>query len=333
MGTMLSVLGTVIVKILLFLLFFVLFLIVLICCVLWVPIRYRADGCYGEEKSLQGKASWFVFLLQLQLHYEEELEVSLRLFGVDVIALLKKRAQRKAAKKSKKRKNTAQTKTIQRTKKAAADPKDIKQQKEELSMAEHSDIRQEDRTEKQEKSSEEEIPAKENAAKCRKTIKEAHKKVDERKKTKRASVKKTIKNWFQSIKNMLSAIRKRIRQAGKLKELLQDDNTKAFVCILKDNVIHLWRKLKPKKLEAKLCFGTGQPDTTGEILALLAVFYAYYGSNVTIIPDFEQARLEGWFKMKGRISVWSVLIVLIKVFMSKEWNQFRKDTSRWKEAF
>ena len=98
-------------------------------------------------------------------------------------------------------------------------------------------------------------------------------------------------------------------------------------------MLHLWRKCKPKKFEAKVCFGTGQPDTTGEILAVLAIFYACYGSSVTIIPDFEQTRLEGWIRMKGHISVFTVLVILINIFMSKEWKQFRKDTSRWKEAF
>ena len=126
-----------------------------------------------------------------------------------------------------------------------------------------------------------------------------------------------IKKWIQTIKNVITLIRKRIRQAEWLKVLWQDDNTQAFVCILKDNVLHLWRKCKPKKFEAKVCFGTGQPDTTGEILAVLAVFYACYGSSVTIIPD----------------SVFTVLVILINIFMSKEWKQFRKDTSRWKEAF
>ena len=154
-----------------------------------------------------------------------------------------------------------------------------------------------------------------------------------KKKKRKISLIERIKKWIQTIKNVITLIRKRIRQAEWLKVLWQDDNTQAFVCILKDNVLHLWRKCKPKKFEAKVCFGTGQPDTTGEILAVLAIFYACYGSSVTIIPDFEQTRLEGWIRMKGHISVFTVLVILINIFMSKEWKQFRKDTSRWKEAF
>lgn len=64
MGTILSVLGSVIVKILLFLLFLFLFVLVLAGCILWVPVRYCFYGNYGEEKVLQGKASWLLHLVQ-----------------------------------------------------------------------------------------------------------------------------------------------------------------------------------------------------------------------------------------------------------------------------
>ena len=104
MGTILSVLGSVIVKILLFLLFLFLFVLVLAGCILWVPVRYCFYGNYGEEKVLQGKASWLLHLVHAQIRYEEEWNISLRILGIDIIALLKKRTDKKAAQKAKKRK-------------------------------------------------------------------------------------------------------------------------------------------------------------------------------------------------------------------------------------
>ena len=70
MGTILSVLGSVIVKILLLLLFLVLFVLVLAGCILWVPVRYCFYGNYGEEKVLQGKASWLLHLVHAQIRYQ-----------------------------------------------------------------------------------------------------------------------------------------------------------------------------------------------------------------------------------------------------------------------
>lgn len=368
MGTILSVLGSVIVKILLFLLFLLLFLLVLAGCILWIPIRYRFYGNYGEEKVLQGKASWLLHLVHAQIQYEEEWNISFRILGIDIVGLLKKRADKKAAKKAKKRKR--QLKKAQKAKQpkeslqAKEQPEDMQRQtesKEDLSIAQISgqtdqDISNEDNTmfstETSDKKESETSDTKVSEISDRKKSETHDTKVSEisdrkesetseqkeseeagKKKKRRFSLIERIKKWIRSIKNAIAMIRKRIRQAGWLKALWQDDNTQALVCILKDNVLHLWRKCKPKKLEAKICFGTEQPDTTGEILALLAIFYAYYGSSVTIIPDFEQARLEGWIRMKGHISVFTVLVILVKIYMSKEWNQFRKDISRWKEAF
>ena len=104
MGTILSVLGSVIVKILLFLLFLFLFVLVLAGCILLVPVRYCFYGNYGEEKVLQGKASWLLHLVHAQIRYEEEWNISLRILGIDIIALLKKRTDKKAAQKANKRK-------------------------------------------------------------------------------------------------------------------------------------------------------------------------------------------------------------------------------------
>lgn len=336
MGTLLSVIGTVTGKILLFLLFCILFFVVLAGCILWIPVRYRFRGSYGEEKVLQGKASWFLGVFQAKLRYEEDWHITVKLFGMDLIAFLEKRAKKKKAKETKKRKKTAH----QTEKKEAAKEERISKDSElqgELFVAEQSEADQSEigtkvAKENQEDTLLQETQTKEERSRTKKSFGKDYKKGKE-KRIKRFFVIKKIKKWFRSIKSFAVAIRKRIRQASWLKELWKDDNTQALVCILKDNVVHLWRKLKPKKLEANVCFGTGQPDTTGKILALLAVFYACYGSNVSIIPDFEQARLEGWIRMKGHISVFTVLVILIKIFMSKEWSQFRKDTMQWKEAF
>ena len=309
MGTILSVLGSVIVKILLFLLFLFLFVLVLAGCILWVPVRYCFYGNYGEEKVLQGKASWLLHLVHAQIRYEEEWNISLRILGIDIIALLKKRTDKKAAQKAKKRKR--QEKKAKKIKQ----PKESLQEKERSGKIQRQTESKEDLTIAQISDRTDQKIAKESETSEQKESEETGKK-----KKRKISLIERIKKWIQTIKNAITLIRKRIRQAEWLKVLWQDDNTQAFVCIL-------------KKFEAKVCFGTGQTDTTGEILAVLAIFYACYGSSVTIIPDFEQTRLEGWIRMKGHISVFTVLVILINIFMSKEWKQFRKDTSRWKEAF
>lgn len=245
MGTILSVLGSVIVKILLFLLFLFLFVLVLAGCILWVPVRYCFYGNYGEEKVLQGKASWLLHLVHAQIRYEEEWNISLRILGIDIIALLKKRTDKKAAQKAKKRKR--QEKKAKKIKQ----PQESLQEKERSGEIQRQTESKEDLTIAQISDRTDQKIAKESETSEQKESEETGKK-----KKRKISLIERIKKWIQTIKNVITLIRKRIRQAEWLKVLWQDDNTQAFVCILKDNVLHLWRKCKPKKFEAKVCFGT-----------------------------------------------------------------------------
>lgn len=145
MGTILSVLGSVIVKILLFLLFLFLFVLVLAGCILWVPVRYCFYGNYGEEKVLQGKASWLLHLVHAQIRYEEEWNISLRILGIDIIALLKKRTDKKAAQKRRKENVRKKSEKIKQPKESLQEKErsgEIQRQtesKEDLTIAQISD--------------------------------------------------------------------------------------------------------------------------------------------------------------------------------------------------
>lgn len=134
-----------------------------------------------------------------------------------------------------------------------------------------------------------------------------------KKKTDRAAV----KSFFIHLRHRTGFLRK-------LVSLLREDNTKAFVCILKDNVVHLWRKLKPKVLRGRLLFGTGDPASTGEILGIFAILYAWYGDGIRITPDFEQKIWQGEVFIKGRISLFTIVIVLARMFLCDEWGRLKK---------
>ena len=97
-------------------------------------------------------------------------------------------------------------------------------------------------------------------------------------------------------------------------------------------MLHLWRKLKPKVLRGNIVFGTGEPCLTGQILGVAAVFYASFGRGIQITPDFEEKRLEGNLLVKGRISLFTIGIILIRIFVRGEWRRFRREAERLKEA-
>ena len=87
----------------------------------------------------------------------------------------------------------------------------------------------------------------------------------------------------------------KVHSVQDLVDILRSDAGKAFICIVKENVIHLWKQIHPRRMRGKVIFGTGDPCSTGELLGVFALFYAWYGNGVQIVPDFEQKRIEGMF--------------------------------------
>ena len=49
--------------------------------VLLVPIRYRADGVWKEEKYIRGRVTWLLHLLSICVTYEKELLLEVRVAG------------------------------------------------------------------------------------------------------------------------------------------------------------------------------------------------------------------------------------------------------------
>ena len=321
MGTILSVLGSVIVKILLFLLFLFLFVLVLAGCILWVPVRYCFYGNYGEEKVLQGKASWLLHLVHAQIRYEEEWNISLRILGIDIIALLKKRTDKKAAQKAKKRKR--QEKKAKKIKQ----PKESLQEKERSGEIQRQTESKEDLTIAQISDRTDQKISKESETSEQKESEETGKK-----KKRKISLIERIKKWIQTIKNVITLIRKRIRQAEWLKVLWQDDNTQAFVCILKDNVLHLWRHIKPKLLRIDMTIGFDDPAVTGQVLGVIAAFCGAAGIMPCVTPDFEKRVFESDIEIKGRVTVFILLKILIKVYFCEELKEFKKSYKSIREV-
>ncbi len=115
----------------------------------------------------------------------------------------------------------------------------------------------------------------------------------------------------------MERIKKIFRDILFFKELLRHPRTKCAYQLAKRELFKLLLKIKPKVLKGNLIFGTGDPATTGEILGVVAAFYGLYPTELQIIPDFEEKRLEGHLQAKGRIRLIHVLISAILLLKDK----------------
>ena len=105
----------------------------------------------------------------------------------------------------------------------------------------------------------------------------------------------------------------------KIKSMLSDKADKAAVKHLKEEGFLILKRVCPKKLKLNLEFSTGEPDTTGIALGIIAMFPVCYKNKWNIKCDFEseEAYAVGVFDISGHIFVISVLGAVIRIMLDK----------------
>lgn len=137
--------------------------------------------------------------------------------------------------------------------------------------------------------------------------------------------------WLQNVIKIVRKMKKKVHSVQDLVDILRSDAGKAFICIVKENVIHLWKQIHPRRMRGKVIFGTGDPCSTGELLGVLALFYAWYGNGVQIVPDFEQKRIEGNVSFRGRIRMITLICIAWRIIKNKDGRKLLHEWEKWKE--
>lgn len=262
------------------------FLLFLALAILFIPVRYRIQFSYLGKEAVAGRFTWLFRVLHIPFSYRDgQTSYELRVFGINLSKIFGRR-KKKTTKDQKSKKST------QTPRKNSKTTDKTKESLEENTITEETDV----------------SCLKQNITFFKK-IKEAFQ-----------LLRDLWRKWLRFLKKE-KELAKRIR---KYIAFLRDDSVSDMVCILKDNVIHLWRKLKPKKIKGYLHFGTGDPCSTGEILGILSFLYVAGRGELRIVPEFDEACLEGEIEIRGRITVFTLLWILYKVVFSEEWDKFQK---------
>lgn len=127
-----------------------------------------------------------------------------------------------------------------------------------------------------------------------------------------------FKAWCKKLVNMLKKADDIKTKVSALIEFIESREFRDDLAFVKSQLGSFFKHIMPSKHSIKLEFGTGSPDTTGEILGALAVVMALTGMNIQVIPDFDNAVFRGEIYMKGRIRLFNILIIALKVYFNKE---------------
>ena len=292
-------------------------LVIVALAILFAAVRSCGKISFDDKKA-QISIRWLGVVLRVPiLITEKDLQWKVRVFGVPILrsdgAHKKRRSKKSSAPKAQKRKAEKAAETVQKTQESS------KQEKKALSV----------NLEKSPTAPEQEKQIAPKQTTDQREEQSAFRQADEREKKPRGI--RQLFLWLQNVIKIVRKMKKKVHSVQDLVDILRSDAGKAFICIVKENVIHLWKQIHPRRMRGKVIFGTGDPCSTGELLGVLALFYAWYGNGVQIIPDFEQKRIEGNVSFRGRIRMITLICIAWRIIKNKDGRKLLHEWEKWKE--
>jgi hypothetical protein len=149
-------------------------------------------------------------------------------------------------------------------------------------------------------------------------------------------VKARIISFIQKIKDKLKElIQKFINTKNKfnlIHTFIKDDINKEGFRFTYGTLKNLIKHVLPRKVKSRLIFGTGDPCSTGQALGVFGILYSIYGDSLQITPDFENKVFKGNHYVRGRIRIWTILIIVIKLLLDKRFKELKMNYQLLKEA-
>ena len=132
------------------------------------------------------------------------------------------------------------------------------------------------------------------------------------------SIKNKLKKFIKAIADKKRSAEQKIND---LKAIINDEENKELVRLIKKELKELIKEITPVKYDVNVRYGCEEPYMTGRILGVLAVIYGITGVQFNITPEFEQKVLEGDIYMKGRVRIYRLLLIALRIYKN---NRFRK---------
>lgn len=281
-----------------------------ILLVLFCPFRYRIWGSYHEKPDISIRVAWLMCIFQFRMDITDTQQMYLRILGFRKNLSREEEETNESEESSGLEEESETTNTVEN----AFDKKRIETNRSDAATVE-------------ENSGEEEFRNKEDPKDSIET-----KSTDVSRKTpeKKISISQKVKRIWEKIKRALFNIKE---TAVKIKKLYMDPRNKLAFTKLKQSVAKFFRVLHPKKFQLKLKFSTGSPDTTGQLLGVIAMFPIGYRNGWNIVPDFtaDAFYADAEFDVRGRVWGISLIKLACSIILDKNCKRlYNKVTSIFK---
>jgi len=286
--------------------------LLVLAVVLFVPIFYRVRIIHNPEKTqVKARVSFLFPMVIASVEYLKKLSFKVRIFGIPLLDSEKTEKEKKPAKKKSRKQRKKHRKDKQ------SEPETEEPTEESTATSTHVPPKEQ----KQEQLTVSELPEEKEEPKAEKTEKKSF--FDK--------VRSKIKKIRETISNIVNKIKRLFRQKEEAKQILAKQETKAALNFAWDKLKHLLKHIFPRKIKGYVAYGADNPATTGQVLGILSVIYARCGQLLTIRPNFTEKQLESDVELRGRIQVFTLLVIAVKVFLNQELKQLLAEVKGIKE--
>lgn len=289
-------------------------LLAVVLAVLFVPVRYRADGSFHEELTASARVTWFLHLLSARIIFEKELNVKAFICGIQIYpraARIKKQScpqghsgsegqeDTRAGMTGKRPENGETVKTAEAVKftepVTPLEPAgDSKEKADSFEEADRETFGTEGRTKQKEFS--------------------AGNMTDR--------LKRLVQKLQDSLRDIRSTLRGLYERLSYYKSIWDREETQRAFRLASAQLSKTMRHVLPRRTDVYAVIGTGDPASTGQILAVQGMLYPWLGDKIRIVPDFEEEHFEGEFHLRGHIRAGVLGFYVLRLMFDRDVRHF-----------
>lgn len=289
-------------------------LLIIILLFLFVPFVYKIRVKYVDKQlEAEGEVSFLFRLLRARAAYKDELSYEAKAAFFTLISSEKAGRDEEDGKEAHKESKAADVKTEDTSLKTTAAGTQVDRK-----QAVCEQVNEENKAGKKAKSKK----VKKQKSKKNKKKLNIFAKIEEIKEKIEAKW-TAFKEDFLSLNNKKEAVLKFINAEGTADGI--------FYLLTQSKI--LIKMILPKKIKGWLRFGTGDVYTEGQYLTYLCFVYPLYAGKFDIIPEWEEEVIEVDASFSGKIRMFAMLLIGLKLLFSKKVKALLRNFNRCKKSF
>lgn len=329
-------------------------ILAVVLLVLFVPIRYRADGAYQEKLEAKVQVTWLMHLLAVRAAFDDGLSYSVKAAGIRLLPKAVRPPEDGESPEDSESPKDSESPEDSKSPEAAKSSKTgdsskggefsggdstLKNSEESVSGKEEAQAAAATPGQKPEGESEAVLPHEGTAesvsegADAKKADAEHSAAADS---TQKQTLSDKVYAFFRKSEDKLEGICDKIKNVQETVSyyvrILEKEETKQAVSLVWKQLLKIIKHVLPRKMDICFVIGTGDPASTGQIMALQGMLYPILRERIRIVPDFEDKHVEGTFHIQGRITVLCLLACALRIIISKNFRRLIRLLRKKEEA-